>query len=194
MDEDIVLRRRLKISPVAAVDSVKTRQLKQNPVRSKCTQSEQLYKSFATNSATSKPNWFQIAFTKGSFQVHRQIGLVHTHPLLGSCRRSCSGANVALTGRVTLDKSIRWNQMTFLNLKCGSSLVHFLSWISQGKCRKVGRIEITACFLWSLHFCPESLMTTQIPEETFTHELRESSGPSAQQQAYRQFSGGLTVI
>lgn len=43
MDEDIVLRRRLKISPVAAVDSVKTRQLKQNPIRSKCTQRASSY-------------------------------------------------------------------------------------------------------------------------------------------------------
>lgn len=109
MDEDIVLLHRLKISPVAAVDSVNTRQLKQKPHSQRMhTEIEQLYKSLASNSATSKSNWFQIAFTEGSFQVHGQIGLVHTHPLLGSCRRSCSGANVVLTERVTLDKSIRW--------------------------------------------------------------------------------------
>lgn len=61
------------------------------------TECEQLYKSCATNPATSKPDWLKIAFTKGSFQVHRLIDLVHTHPLLGSSRKSCSGANVVLS-------------------------------------------------------------------------------------------------
>ena len=119
----------LFFSWISPVDSEDIQQLKQKPLCSTCTQREQLYKPCATNPATSNSNWFQIALTKGTFQVHRQIDLVQTHPLLQSFRK----AAVVLYSRLTPHKSISWYLY-----ECGFSLIHFPSWISEkGKDRKV---------------------------------------------------------